>query len=80
MVLLSLHPESHVLLHPPCTVQQLILQVSNNGRLQWKDEQSCTQSYIHNQPQALGCCCPPHVVTPLRLEGMEDDPVESAVV
>lgn len=65
MVLPSLQPESHVLLHLPCTAELLILQVCNHGRPQWKDE----QSYTHNPPQALGCCCPPHVMAPLRLGG-----------
>lgn len=67
MVLPSLHPESHVLLHPPCTAELLILQVYNHDRLQWEDEQSCTQSCTHDQPQALECCCPPQAVAPLRL-------------
>lgn len=31
---------------------------------QWEDE----QSYTYDQLQALGCCCPPYVVAPLRLE------------
>lgn len=69
MALPSLHPESHVLLHLLCTAELLILQMCNHGRPQWKDEQSYTQSCTHDPPQALGCCCPPHVMAPLRLGG-----------
>lgn len=69
MVLPSLHPDP--LSSQPCTAASATYcRVTHPAVMkpeqvsQWEDE----QSYTHEQPQALGCCCQPHVMAPLRRE------------